>query len=88
MTTRREPYTMAGDQYSGILDALRMAMYTAQPVGVGLNRDGESERVQGVIEKVQSDRFVIQLEPNVITQLTGQTRETIRMAEVEYVKYS
>jgi hypothetical protein len=76
------------DQYAGIIDALKMAMYTGQPVNVGLNRHGEDDSVRGVIEKVQSDRFVIQLEPNVMTHLTGVTRETVSINEVEYVNYS
>lgn len=88
MNKRREEYHVRDNKYAGIVDALKMAMYTGQSVTVGLNRDGEDDRVRGVIEKVQYDRFVILLEPNVMTQLTGVTRETINIMEVEYVNYS
>lgn len=70
----------------GIREALEIAMLTRQSVNVNLNREDESVRLEGFIENVTKKTFCILLDEDTLKK--SEKRQTVKIAEVEYVEYS
>ncbi|OLN25861.1 hypothetical protein [Desulfosporosinus metallidurans] len=72
---------MGHKKYEGITEALEYAEDAGQSVNVGLNRESEGVKIEGIIKKVGKYSFRILLEE------TGEI-DTVPISEVEYVVYS